>query len=247
MNLAERAFFELFPEKKLSKAMGIKYSRAFNAYNANARYTALSMTFRLSYDWKKVSDEIKIGLIQHLLVKIYKEKKNTINMDLYENFIRKIGDYSEVTQADPLLEQSFTRVNDKYFNGFLPKPNLRWGSQSFSKLGCYEYGSNTVTISSIFNPENSKGKADDEKAKELLDYIMYHELLHKKHKFKSKNGKNYHHTRKFRQQEKAFENPNIEKELKHFLAKKQVKRAFTFNAPSANARKRKKRSFWDFF
>jgi hypothetical protein len=239
MNITERAFFELFPEKKLSKAMNIKYSRAFNAYNSNVRYTALSMTFRLSYDWKKVSDEIKMGLIQSLLLKVYREKKKTINIDLYENFIRNIGDYSEVTQTDPLLDESFARVNDKYFNGFLPKPNLRWGGNSFSKLGTYEYGSNTVTISSIFKDEGSKGKAEDEKLQELLDYIMYHELLHKKHKFKSTNGKNYHHTRKFREQEKAFSNPNIEKELKQFLLKKQVRKAFTF--------KRKKRGFWDFF
>jgi hypothetical protein len=204
--------------------MIVKYSRAFNAYNANVRYTPFSMTFRLSHEWKKVSDEIKIGLIQLLLLKSYsiyrKNMKHTINMDLYEKFIKNIGDYSEVTESDPLLEDSFNRVNQKYFYGMLDKPNLRWGGASFSKLGCYEYGANMVTISNIF-------KGEDEKTQELLDYIMYHELLHKKHKFHTKDGRSYHHTRHFRQKEKEFDNPRIEDELKKFLSTKRVKVAFS--------------------
>ena len=215
MNIAEKAFFELFPDKSLSKKMIVKYSRAFNPYNANVKYAAYSMTFNLSYEWKKVSDEIKLGLIQSLLLRIYKEKKKTLNIDLYENFIKTVGDYSEVKQSHPVLEQSFKRVNEKYFNGFIDKPNLKWGNHSFSKLGTYEYGSNTVTISRVF-----------EEDEELLDYIMYHELLHKKHKFHTKNGRSYHHTSKFRKKEKQFDNPEIEKKLEKFLKSKKIKRVF---------------------
>jgi len=219
MNLAERAFSELFPDKKLTKQLIIKYSRAFNAYNANVKYSAFSMTFSLSYEWKKVNDEIKLGLIQLLLLKAYGEKrKQTLNIDLYEKFIKSVGDYAPVKDSDPLLEQSFNRVNEKYFYGMLYKPNLRWGGQSFSKLGTYEYGANMVTISSVF-------KAED--AQELLDYIMYHELLHKKQKFHTKNGRSYHHTSKFRDKEKEFDNPKIEDKLKKFLAQKRVKAVFS--------------------
>jgi len=219
MNLAERAFSELFPDKKLTKQLIIKYSRAFNAYNANVKYSAFSMTFSLSYDWKKVNDEIKLGLIQLLLLKAYGERRrHTLNIDLYEKFIKSVGDYREVTESDPLLERSFSRVNDKYFYGMLDKPNLRWGGNSFSKLGTYEYGANMVTISSVFKPED---------AQELLDYIMYHELLHKKHKFSTKNGRSYHHTTHFRKKEKEFDNPRIEDELKKFLTKKKVKAVFS--------------------
>jgi hypothetical protein len=219
MNLAERAFSELFPDKQITKELRIKYSRAFNAYNANVKYTAFSMTFKLSYEWKKVSDEIKMGLIQLLLLKVYNEKKRTLNIDLYEKFIKSVGDYVPATETDPFLEKSFKRVNEKYFYGMLDQPNLRWGSDSFSKLGSYEYGANMVTISNVF-------KGEDEKTQELLDYIMYHELLHKKQKFHTKGGRSYHHTRHFRDKEKQFDNPNIEEELKRFLAKKRVVKVF---------------------
>lgn len=226
MNLAEKTFLELFPNKKLNKKLVVKYSRAFNPYNANVRYTAYSMIFNLSYEWKKVSNEIKTGLIQSLLLKIYKEKKKTLNIDLYNHFIKTVGDYSEVKESDSVLEESFNRVNEKYFNGFIDKPNLRWGSNSFSKLGSYEYGSNSVIISKLF-----------EEDKELLDYIMYHELLHKKHKFHTKNGRSYHHTSKFRKKEKEFDNPEIEKKLERFLKRKRIKSVF---------KPRKRRGFWWF-
>lgn len=226
MNLTEKAFSELFPNKRLTKKLSIKYSRAFNPYNANVRYTAFSMVFKLSSEWRKVSNDIKMGLIQSLLLKVYKEKKNSVYIDLYENFIKNVGDYSEVTKSEPVLEQSFLRVNEKYFNGFIDKPNLRWGGNSFSKLGSYEYGSNTVTISKVFEEEQ-----------ELLDYIMYHELLHKKHKFKFKNNRSYHHTSKFRKKEKQFDNPDVEKKLERFLARKKIKSVF---------KPRKRKGFWWF-
>jgi len=229
MNLAERAFSELFPDKQMTRELKIKYSRAFNAYNANAKYTPYSMTFKLSYEWKKVSDEIKTGLIQLLLLKVYHEKKRTLNIDLYEKFIKSVGDYTHVTETDIILEQSFKRVNEKYFYGMMDQPNLRWGSNSFSKLGCYEYGSNKVTISNIF-------KGEEKQTRELLDYIMYHELLHKKHKFHTKNGRSYHHTKHFRDKEKEFDNPHIEEELKRFLAKKRIKNVF--------GQKRKRKFLW---
>jgi hypothetical protein len=226
MNLAERAFSELFPEKTLDKSLKIRYSRAFNAYNANVKYTFYSMTFNLSYEWKRVSEEIKTGLIQLLLLKAYRvKKKHTLNIDLYEKFIKSVGDYSAVTKSDAVLERSFNRVNDKYFFGMIDKPNLRWGGESFSKLGSYEYGANLITISSVFKGEENE---------ELLDYIMYHELLHKKHKFSTKNNRSYHHTKHFREKEKAFENPRIEEKLKRFLANKKIRKAFA----------RKKRFLW---
>jgi predicted metal-dependent hydrolase len=209
MNIAEIAFYELYPEKQSTRELRVKYSRAFKAYNANVKYTASWMEFKLSHEWKKISDEMKIGLIQSLLAKIFKDNRRTINMDLYDNFIKGVGEYRPATKIDSVLEKSFDRVNEKYFGSFLEKTNLIWGGQSFSKLGTYTYGENTITISKVL--------ADDE---ELLDYVMYHEMLHKKHKFQVKNRRSRHHTRVFRDDERKFENPDVEKKLGDFLRKK---------------------------
>ena len=95
------------------------------------------------------------------------------------------------------------------------KPNLQWGNESTSKLGSYEYGSDTITISTIFRNGEQ----------ELLDYVMYHEMLHKKFKFQNKNGRSLHHSREFKKMESMFPNRDImEKEIS-LLARKHRFRA----------------------
>ena len=120
--IIKKAFQELYPEKEIDFAGKIKYSRAFRGYNANVKYTKEYKEFRLSYNWKEVSDEIKIGLIQSLLNKIYKTDINTINMDLYEIFLKKLPTLAAKTKSDPILEDSFNRMNDEYLNGMLIQP-----------------------------------------------------------------------------------------------------------------------------
>ena len=127
----------------------------------------------MSKKWKTISKEIQIGLIQSLSLKIFKEKKKTTNIELYNIFMKKIHIAAPKIKFDPTLEKSFHKVNEKYFYGLIEKPNLVWGDFSLRKLGSYEYGSDTITISKVLQNQGF-----------LIDYIMYHELLHKKHKFK---------------------------------------------------------------
>lgn len=217
MNIQERALAELLPEKKEGRQITIKYSKAFKSFNANVKYNTFKIEFRLSQKWKDVDEEIVLGLLQSLLLKIYGLKGKTENIGLYQSFLKKLSNYSKQEKSDPILEQSFHRVNEKYFHGFMDIPNLEWGSASTRKLGSYEYTTNTIIVSTIFKNEE-----------ELLDYVMYHELLHKKLKFYDKNGRSFHHTHKFRQLEKNFENPEIEKKLENFLKKHHLKRIFRF-------------------
>ncbi|MBI3035606.1 SprT-like domain-containing protein [Candidatus Woesearchaeota archaeon] len=203
-SLIIEAFQQLYPEKELKYSVSLKYSRKFKPYNANVKLYGNSLTFNLSKEWKKISKEIQIGLVQELLVKILKDKKKTMNMELYSAFLKNIHIAVPKTKTDKILEASFNRVNEAYFNGMLDKPNLEWGNSSTSKLGSYEYGSDTITISTIFKNEKQ----------ELLDYVMHHEMLHKKFKFQNQNGRNLHHSSEFKKMEIKFENRGlIEKEI----------------------------------
>ena len=158
----------------------------------------------MSKKWKSVSKEIQIGLVQELLVKVTKNKARTNNMDLYNIFIKKAGPAAPKTKTDEFLGESFDRVNEKYFYGMIEKPNLAWHDSS-RRLGSYEYGSDTISITSVLRDADV----------DLLDYVMYHEMLHKKYKFVNKNGRNYHHTSHFKKKEREFENQReIEKKLK---------------------------------
>jgi len=208
--LIKEAFQQLYPDKEAKYNFSLKYSRKFKPYNANVKLYGNRLKFNLSREWRRISKEIQIGLIQELMTKILKDRRKTINMELYNLFMKNVHLAVPKTKTDKILEESFDRVNEAYFNGMLDKPNLKWGNASTSKLGSYEYGSDTITISTIFKNERE----------ELLGYTMYHEMLHKKFKFQNKNGRNLHHSNEFRKMEAKFENRDlIEKEISRLARK----------------------------
>ena len=208
--LVKEAFKELYPEKELKYDVSLKYSRKFKSYNANVKLYRNNLMFHFSKDWKNISKEIQIGLVQELMAKILKERRKTINMDLYNMFMKNIHLAVPKTKTDEILESSFNRVNEIYFYGMIDKPNFEWGNASTSKLGSYEYGSDTITISLIFKDENQK----------LMDYVMYHEMLHKKFKFQNRSSRNIHHSTEFKKMEAKFENRELlEKEISKLARK----------------------------
>ncbi|MBU1975651.1 MAG: SprT-like domain-containing protein [Nanoarchaeota archaeon] len=215
--MIQRAYQGLFPLKRLEYQPQLKYSHAFKGYNGNIRVRGNLLEVRMGHDWKDVSEEIQIGLIQVLLLKLFRKKATTNNIDMYNSFIKNMSKFAQVHKSDPDLEESFVRINDEYFNGLMDRPNLVWGGSSFFKLGSYDYSTNTITISRIL--------ADDQN---LLDYVVYHELLHKKLKFHSKNGRSYHHTKEFKDLEKKYKDPDAEEKLQKLIVKKKVKKMLKF-------------------
>jgi len=168
--------------------------------------------FNLSREWKNVDEDIQIGLLQSLIVKMTKLRNiSTSEMKLYESFMKGLSKYAKKHDFDPQLEESYKRINEKLFEGNMEKPNLVFASESFHKLGSYEYSTDTIYMSTIF-------KELPEMEQKFLDYVMYHELLHKKHAFKIKNGRHQAHTTAFRKDEAKF--GMQESELNTWLRKK---------------------------
>lgn len=218
MNLASLAFNKLYPNEVLDRDFIITYSGRFKDFNGNVHYTRKSAEFRLSKKWKEFSDDLKIGFIQYLLVKMYDfDYEKTFEMKHYDSFVNNLRKYAKVGKAPTFLLESFNRVNEEYFDGFMDRPNLKWGRKAYRKLGHFEYASNTVVISRVL-----KERVD------LLDYVMYHELLHKKHGLKkSKSGKsNIHHSKEFLEEEALFRDKSVESKLKWFLRRKKISNMF---------------------
>jgi hypothetical protein len=216
MDLAERAYRGLFPQRKLRQRLEVKYSGHLKYFNANVTSTPTTITFKLSKDFLEVDDELRIGVMQHLLGKLFRRKgvkpQKTLEMDLYERFLKNIGEYKTAGGGaieDDELRESFERINKEYFHDFVIQPTIRWGGNSKSHLGHYAFSDDTVTISNALRG-----------AGEYLDYVLYHELLHKKHKFEHKGGRTHSHTPAFRKDERLFKMSNgqePEKALTTFL------------------------------
>ncbi len=217
MPLIEESFSLLFCEKQFSYEGTVKYSGKFKGYNANMKVIGRNITVKMSRQWKGVAREIQIGLVQSLLAKLFKTKKKTMNMEMYDSFLRNVHMSVIKTKTDDILEESFDRVNEKYFLGLIEMPNLVIGKDSFSRFGTYDYGTDTITISRLIV----------QKGEEVLDYIMYHELLHKKLKFFDRAGKSVHHSAEFRKMESEFpRQKEIEQELSKLYRRNRFFRFF---------------------
>ena len=214
-HLIEQAFKELYPDREFSYITEVKYSAKFNNFNANIRLSGNRIEFHMSKEWKQISEEIQIGLIQGLLVRIFSKKSTkkimTNNMDLYNKFLKNVHiAIPKEVESDYML-QKFNKINDQFFDGLLEQPSLRWGSFSKNKLGSYEYGSDTIVLSKYL--ENAP--------EEYMGYVLYHEMLHKKHKFTHNNGRSFHHTPLFKADEAKFPRAaELEKEIPKYISRK---------------------------
>lgn len=96
------------------------------------------------------------------------------------------------------LEEIFARLNRVYFQNALPKPVLTWSAQkTFHRLGHHDSTHATLVISKSL---------DDKKIPAfVVEYVVYHEMLHIKHPTVYRNGRRYNHTPAFRRDEENFE------------------------------------------
>jgi hypothetical protein len=81
----------------------------------------------------------------------------------------------------------------------MARPRLIWSQRiTRGRFGHYNYSTDTVMIS------RSLDRADVPAF--VVDHVMHHELLHKKHGLRWQDGRGHAHTAEFRAEESRFEN-----------------------------------------
>ncbi|MFT7616213.1 MAG: putative metal-dependent hydrolase [Candidatus Woesearchaeota archaeon] len=222
MQLMIDSFIELYPHLiKKTKEMQFlfKYSKKFSAFNANIKYqhtmSGEIITISASAEWKDVDEDIVKGLCQSLYLKLFKKRfkpvtHETMSTHLYETFLTKLEHVAPTETVDPILGDLYNKLNKQYFSNELESCNLIWGTETFRKFGSYQYQTDTITISSSLSDQPS-----------LLGYVLFHEMLHKKHRYYTVNGRNFHHHKAFRDEEKQYPNFDLlEIELTKLAMKK---------------------------
>nr|AQS31347.1 hypothetical protein [uncultured archaeon] len=214
MSILDKALIELGVSNNYETF--VKYTNQFKDYGANLKLRGNVLLLKLSRSWRPISEEIRIGAASELLVGLLKLRKTTMNMDLYNSFIRNLHIAVPKEKPEEKLLESFNRINEKYFFGMMDMPNIVFGDVTLTKLGHYDYRTDTIVLSRVL-----------EKRSDFIDLVMHHELLHKKHKFTSKNGRSLHHSSAFRKEERLFENfEEKERELKRYLVGSNLRRLF---------------------
>jgi hypothetical protein len=95
------------------------------------------------------------------------------------------------------LEQLFDELNARFFHGLLARPLLGWSpGESRTMLGHFDPAHNAIIVSRLFD------RADVPRF--LVEYILYHEMLHLRHPVEHHSRGRCVHTREFKQAERAF-------------------------------------------
>lgn len=95
------------------------------------------------------------------------------------------------------LNKIFERLNILYFKNKLKKPTLSWSKRTtYRILGHHDSTHEAIII--------SKSLDDKSVPEYVVEYVVYHEMLHIFHPTEHRNGRRYNHTPKFQQDEQKF-------------------------------------------
>jgi hypothetical protein len=95
------------------------------------------------------------------------------------------------------LDRLFETLNREYFDNQMVKPRLTWNRAfTMRKFGHYERWRDRVVMSISLD--------SDRVPQYVVEFVLYHELLHKQHEGKWLNGRLNVHTPEFRQDEQKF-------------------------------------------
>jgi hypothetical protein len=122
----------------------------------------------------------------------FKKISKVLHTDNHINLLTHQGHYCN-------LEEVYEKLNLQYFEGKLDRPRLLWSPRhSKRRLGYFHPESVAITLSRSLDSENVPTV--------LVEYILYHEMLHKFLGIRESNGRRYAHTSEFKNAEKRFEN-----------------------------------------
>jgi hypothetical protein len=95
------------------------------------------------------------------------------------------------------LTALFDRLNGKYFAGLLERPNIGWSTRGWRRqFGCYDPGPNQILL--------NRRMDRPEVPQFVVEYVLFHEMLHVKHPTRRSGCSLISHSPQFRAEEKLF-------------------------------------------
>ena len=95
------------------------------------------------------------------------------------------------------LDAVFEELNTRFFHGLMARPRMSWSQAKTRRiLGHYDPAHNAIIISRIFDHPAMPAF--------VLEYIVYHEMLHLKHPVKLRGSRRCVHSAEFQAEEKLF-------------------------------------------
>ncbi len=152
------------------------------------------------------------GLAYILLGKLLRKKIPTGAREVYSKYVktteirekatdnkrakgRKVVTTSKGSVYD--LDEIFADLNSKYFGNSIPEPALTWSAKkTYRILGHHDATHDHIAISRSLDTRDTP--------RYVVEYVVFHEMLHIHHPTKHVNGRRYNHTAAFKRDERKF-------------------------------------------
>ena len=207
----EESYRELRPRAPLPELRVEFFS--FANVNNTIRMREGRLLVRLS-DLLEGAPENVIRAIAHiLLAKMYRRPIDTEHAARYRRYVstqhmsrkahlvRQMRGRKRIISAQGHaydLDSIFEDLNVRFFYGLLARPQMTWSSdRARNRLGHYDPAHNAIVVSRIFDHSRVPPY--------VVEYIVYHEMLHLKHPVKLRGSRRCIHPAEFQEEEKLFE------------------------------------------
>lgn len=185
---------------------------AFANVNNTIRLRNGRLLVRLSDLLEGAPDGV-LGAIAHiLLAKMYRQpidrgqsaryRKYVASHDIVRktHLVRQIRGHKRLRPARGHfydLDAIFEKLNTRFFHGLMARPRMSWSQTKTRRiLGHYDPAHNAIIISSIFDHFGVPAY--------VLEYVVYHEMLHLKHPVRLRGSRRCVHSAEFQAEEKLF-------------------------------------------
>ena len=210
LELFQETYCELRPGTSLPE-LKIEFF-AFANVNNTIRLRNGSLLVRLS-DLLEGAPESVLKAIAHiLLAKMY---RRPINRGQAARYRRYVASHEIVRKAHLVrqmrgrkllrsprghfydLDAVFEDLNTRFFHSLMARPRMSWSQTKTRRiLGHYDPAHNAIIISRIFDHPCIP--------RYVLEYIVYHEMLHLKHPVRLRGSRRCVHSPEFQAEEKLF-------------------------------------------
>jgi hypothetical protein len=197
------------------KSRGVTAEVSFRPWaNANGRIRLESETLfvHLSDLWRTAPPAVVESLAEILVSKLFRQPPAQEHSDRYRDWVnteevhgemvrlrRERGrkSFAPATGQCHDLDALFDRLNREYFQGSLSRPRLGWSrGASATLLGHYDPPHHAIVLNRLLDmPEIPPP---------VVEFVLYHEMLHVLHPVELRGGRRHIHTRAFRIDEKRF-------------------------------------------
>lgn len=209
----ERVFRTLRPSLP-PPAIDLRFQK-FTSATSRIRFSEGVLRVRITDLLESAPSPVQESLAYILLSKLFRQRVPPKMLNHYRMYLRrpeiqetihstrrergsKRVDEAEGSHFD--LEKIFAETNDKYFGGSISKPQIGWSrTASRTILGHYDSAHHAIVLSKLLDRASVPAW--------VVEYVMFHEMLHIKHPTEvcaGATGRRRVHSKAFREEEKTY-------------------------------------------